>query len=189
MKSLFSFHHPTNTFTQKFIRNRSFVCKCRHCIWISFMFRFSDILFSREIHCRELSKSVRNYPEVRDGKIMMYYCNKMFWQIRMSTKEFSVLEWTELPVFPVLLWYHLILKSVLQMYLTGKLFYVLCLYDQYLISAFITQTYIQISFLKCSYKSICKKYNLFFKYNEILTELRQWDYYVLQPHSVHLWSF
>lgn len=57
--------------------------------------------------------------------------------------------------------------------LNSKLFYVLCLYDQYLISAFIAQTYIQISFLKCSYKSICKKYNLFFKYNEILTELRQ----------------
>lgn len=56
------------------------------------MFRFSGILFSNEIHCRELSKSVRNNPEVRDDKIRMYYCSKMFWQIRMRIKELSVLE-------------------------------------------------------------------------------------------------
>lgn len=56
------------------------------------MFRFSDILFSSEIHCREVSKSVRNHPEVRDDRIRTYYCSKIFWQVRMRTKEFSVLE-------------------------------------------------------------------------------------------------
>jgi len=67
-----------------------------HTVYGSLVFRFSDMFspVKQEYYSskRKLSKSVRNHSEVRDDKIRIYYCSKMFWQIRMRTKEFSVLE-------------------------------------------------------------------------------------------------